>query len=232
MTTVISLGGSIVAPDRVDVTFLADFALLIKGFLEREAERRFVIVTGGGSPARVWQKAYREIAGGQSLDTEADWIGVAATRLNAELVRAVFAPYAKDRVVHDPSADIAFTGRVLVGAGWKPGFSSDYDAALLAARFDASGVINLSNIAKVYTADPKEKPDAHPIDKISWADFRKIVGDEWTPGKNLPFDPVASAFAEKEKLQVICVAGRDLENVRKILSGESFVGTTIGELNV
>jgi uridylate kinase len=120
------------------------------------------------------------------------------------------------------------TGRVLVAAGWKPGFSSDNDAVLLAERFGAGLVINLSNIKQVYTDDPQKNPEAKPIDSISWPDFRVLVGDEWKPGKNVPFDPVASRHAAELGLKVICAAGRDLENLGKILRGESFLGTTIG----
>jgi uridylate kinase len=227
MTTVISLGGSIVAPDKVDVQLVGRFAALIDGILSGDTSRRFIIVTGGGSPARVWQNAYREISAAFDADS-ADWIGIAATRLNAELVRAVFSRWCADPVVTDPGTVETFRGRVLVGCGWKPGFSSDYDAALLASRFGADTVVNLSNIAQVYTADPKEDASAKPLEKISWPAFRKIAGDTWTPGKNVPFDPVASAFAEKNGIKVICASGRDLENVHKILAGEPFFGTVIG----
>jgi uridylate kinase len=55
-----------------------------------------------------------------------------------------------------------------------------------------------------------------------------MVGDEWTPGKNVPFDPIASRHAEKIGLKVICAAGKNLENLKKILCGEDFTGTTIG----
>jgi uridylate kinase len=55
-----------------------------------------------------------------------------------------------------------------------------------------------------------------------------MVGDEWVPGKNVPFDPVASRHADRIGLKVICAAGRDLANLRKILQGEDFLGTTIG----
>ena len=88
-------------------------------------------------------------------------------------------------------------------------------------------MINLSNIEKVYTADPKKDPSAKALDKISWKDFRAMVGDKWIPGKNVPFDPVASRHGEKIGLKVICAAGRDLENLKKILHGEDFTGTTI-----
>ena len=225
--TVISLGGSIVAPNGVDIPFLKDFVNLIRSFIEADANRRFIFVVGGGGPARQWQNAYREIAGDKTVDEEADWIGITATRLNAQLVKAAMSEWCNQDVVTNPMEVAPLTGRVLVAAGWKPGFSTDFDAVLLAERFKADAVINLSNIEKVYTADPKKDPLAKPIDKISWADFRAMVGDEWIPGKNVPFDPIASRHAEKTRLKVICAAGKDLENFRKILSGEEFYGTTI-----
>jgi uridylate kinase len=228
MMHVISVGGSIIAPDKVDTVFLKDFSSLIVEFIRADKDERFILVAGGGSPARVWQNAYREIAGEAFIANEADWIGVAATRLNAELLRAALFEWAPNPVVLDPSAVGVWGGRVLVSGGWKPGFSSDYDAVLLASRFGADTVVNLSNIAKVYTADPKLDPDAKPIDSIGWSDFRKIVGTEWVPGKNVPFDPVASALAEKENVHVICAQGRNIDNTRKILRGENFSGPTIG----
>jgi uridylate kinase len=227
MVSVISLGGSIVAPDRVDEEFLREFVALIGDFLTRDEKRRFIFVVGGGGPARVWQKAYRNIAGAVKNE-QADWIGIMATRLNAQLVRGIFGDWCRQEVVTDPTQVEPLMGRVLVASGWKPGFSSDYDAVLLAERFEADSVINLSNIPQVYTADPKEDPDARAISRISWEDFRAMVGDEWVPGKNVPFDPVASRHAAKIGLKVICAAGRDLANLRKILSGGDFLGTLIG----
>ena len=227
MVTVISLGGSIVAPDGVDSEFIAAFIDLLKTELAADEKRRFILVVGGGGPARRYQQAYRAIVG-QGSDEQADWIGIMATRLNAQLLKGVFGDLCTQEVVTDPSQVGPFVGRVLVAAGWKPGFSTDFDAVLLAERFQADKVINLSNIAKVYTDDPRNNPDAKPIDTISWADFRAIVGDDWVPGKNVPFDPVASKHAAKIGLKVICAAGKDLENLKKILSGQDFVGTTIG----
>ena len=226
MVTVISLGGSIVAPGGVDVDFLKKFASLIRSFIEADSNRRFILVVGGGGPARQWQNAYREISAAIK-DEEADWIGIMATRLNAQLLKAVMDELCNQEVVTNPAEVPPLTAHVLVAAGWKPGFSTDYDAVLLAERFGADMVINLSNIEKVYTADPKTDPNARPIDKITWADFRFMVGDEWVPGKNVPFDPVASRHAEKIGLKVICAAGKNLDNLKKILLGEDFTGTTI-----
>ena len=225
MVTVISLGGSIVAPDGVDEAFLKDLRALVGDFLSRDDKRRFIFVVGGGGPARAWQKAYRNLCSSPA-DEQADWIGIMATRLNAQLIRGVMGEWCSQDVVTDPTQVEPFMGRVMVASGWKPGFSTDYDAVLLAERFQADMVINLSNIEKVFTDDPKKNPDAKPIDSISWADFCSMVGDEWTPGKNLPFDPVASKHAAKLGLKVICAAGKDLPNLTKILMDEAFTGTT------
>jgi len=228
MVTVISLGGSIVAPDKVDVDFIKNFTDLIRSFIEKNSDRHFIFVVGGGSPARQWQNAYKQMRRVKdAADEEADWIGIMATRLNAQLIKAMMSEWCNQEVVINPAEVKPLTGHVLVAAGWKPGFSTDYVAVFLAERFGADMVINLSNIEKVYTSDPKTDADARPIDKISWKDFRIMVGDEWVPGKNVPFDPVASRHAEKIGLKVICAGGKNLENFRNILNGEEFSGTII-----
>lgn len=226
MVTVLSLGGSIVAPDKPDPEFLSSFVRLVRQWLAQDNSRKLILVVGGGGPARAYQSAYKAVVPDGDND-QADWIGIMATRLNAQLLKAIFADICPGDVVYDPTKVDIFAGRILVAAGWKPGFSTDNDAVYLAERFDAQTVINLSNIAKVYTDDPRNNPEATPIDSISWADFRKIVGDEWVPGKNVPFDPVASIHAQKAGISVICAAGRDIENLSAILDGKPFTGTTI-----
>ncbi len=233
MVKVLSVGGSIVAPDKPDTAFLVSFSAMIRRWLEGDSERRLIFVVGGGAPARVYQKAYKECIELSSekveyTDSEADWIGVTATRLNAQLLRSIFYDICPNDVVCDPTAPFDFNGRILVAAGWKPGFSTDTDAVYLAERFDAKTVVNLSNIEKVYTDDPKTNPDATPIDTISWPDFRKMVGDEWVPGKNTPFDPIASKKAESLGITVICADGKNINNIKSILDEEEYVGTTIG----
>ena len=230
MVTVLSVGGSIVAPQTPDVDFLRQFTLTIREWLKEDAGRKIIMVVGGGAPARNYQDAYRKICeqqGATASDNEADWIGITATYLNAQLLKACFADLCPNSVVYNPTEPSIFAGQVLIAAGWKPGFSTDYDAVLLAEKFSANCVVNLSNIEKVYTDDPRKNPDAKPIDKISWDKFIEMVGTEWTPGKNLPFDPIASAKARKMGLKVICASGKNIENLKNILNEKSFVGTTI-----
>jgi len=226
-TKVISLGGSIVAPDKVDSNFLLAFRAAILEYLERRPGHRLILVCGGGGPAREYQRAYRAVVPEADADT-LDWIGIAATRLNAELLKQLFREICLEQVVTDPTAVSVFPGRILVAAGWKPGFSTDYDAVLLAERFQADTLLNLSNISKVYTADPKNDPKAKPLDSISWKDFQKLVGNTWSPGINVPFDPVATEQAARIKLRVVVAGGRDIDNLKKILNGERFKGTVVG----
>jgi len=80
----------------------------------------------------------------------------------------------------------------------------------------------------VYSDDPKKNPAARPLDRLSWKDMIAIVGGEWTPGKNTPFDATAARAAAQARIRVIFAEGRDLANLSRILTGGVFVGTTIG----
>lgn len=228
MTKVLSVGGSIVVPNEPDTIFLKNFAKTVIEWLSKDDSRKLILVVGGGAPARIYQGAYKDVVGESNYDNNtADWIGITATRLNAQLLKSIFSSLCTDDVVYDPTTVEKFTGRILVAAGWKPGFSTDTDAVFLAEKFNAKTVVNLSNIEKVYTDDPKKNPDAKPLDSISWADFRKMVGDEWVPGKNCPFDPIASKKASELGLTVICAGGKNIENIRAILDDKDFIGTKI-----
>lgn len=223
---ILDLGGSIVAPDHIDTPFIKEFRDFLVNWLEEDSNRKAILIIGGGGAARKYQSAYREIDPNPTHD-EQDWIGIAATRLNGQLLRGVFKDYCKDNVIINPETEGSFKGRVMIAAGWKPGFSTDYDSVVLAKRFGAKTVLSLSNIAKIYTDDPKKNPDAKPVDKMTWDEYKKLCGDEWTPGKNIPFDPVATKLAAELKIKVIAAAGKDLDNLKKIFNEEEFFGTTI-----
>ena len=224
--TVFDFGGSIVAPEKPDIPFLRRFLVFMTDWLENDLSRRAIMVVGGGGAARAWQGAVREMAPDTPHDS-LDWVGVMATRLNADLVRALLGPLCPDPVVTDPTENFPFTGRVLMAAGWKPGFSTDYDAVVLAERFNADKILMLSNIAQVYDDDPNNNPAAKPLESLSWDEYKAMAGTEWKPGANVPFDPVASARASEAGLTVIAAAGRDLDNLKAILAGKDFIGTVI-----
>ena len=142
---VLSVGGSIVAPEGPDVEFVKKFVSLIKQYLAEHKKDKLIFVVGGGGPARIYQNAFRAVIE-TSLDSSteaADWIGIMATRLNAQFVKASFGDLCREAVVTDPTVAEEFTGSVLLAAGWKPGFSTDNDAVLLAEKFGAKTVVNL-----------------------------------------------------------------------------------------
>jgi uridylate kinase len=211
----------------VDAAFLRSFAAMVERYLRGDEGRKLIIVCGGGSLARDYQAALREAAAAASSE-DLDWVGIAATRVNGELVRRILRTWCVDDLVTDPTAVSVFAGRVMVAAGWKPGFSTDNDAVVLAQRFSASRVINLSNIAKVHSADPRVDPQARPLDMLSWKEMLAIVGGEWTPGKNTPFDATAARAAASSRISVVFAEGRDLQNLERILTGGTYIGTTIG----
>ncbi len=221
-TIVLSLGGSLIAPDGIDVAFLKRF----RNHIQKKRDTRFIIVCGGGMTCRRYQDAAKRL--GVKGHTDLDWIGIKATRLNAELVRTIFGKEAHAVVVGDPSKKVKTQRRVIIGAGFEPGCSSDLDAVLLAKAFGAKTLINLSNITHAYTKDPRKHKDARKIERCSWSEFQRIVGTRWIPGGNFPFDPKASLLAKKMGLRVIIAKGSDLDNLDRVLSEKAFVGTQIG----
>ena len=80
-TIIISLGGSLVAPNEIDLGFLKLFKRCLQKYL---GTKQFIILVGGGKIARNYQKALLEI--GAKSNTR-DWIGINVTKLNAEQVK-------------------------------------------------------------------------------------------------------------------------------------------------
>jgi len=222
-TIIISLGGSLIIPENIDVDFLKDFKKLI---LSHAAQgKKFVIITGGGKINRKYNEAAKEIANPSHEDL--DWIGIAALKLNAELLRVIFSEYAHNEVISNLSNKFSFEKPIAIGSAYKPGRSSDWDAVMAAKTIGAKKLINLSNIDYVYDSDPKINLNAKKIERISWADFQAIIPTEWTSRLSSPFDPIASELAQKEGMQVIIMNGKPIDNLAKCLNGEKFLGTII-----
>ncbi|MBU1029321.1 UMP kinase [Patescibacteria group bacterium] len=222
--TILSLGGSLICPDEgPDAKFVTRFIDLIKRRVGRG--ERFALIVGGGKVCRRYQAAATKIR--PLTLTELDWLGIKVTHLNAYFVLTALGDLAHESVIENPTQKIRLKKPVVVGAGWKPGCSTDHDAVLLAENLGAKTVINLSNIDYVYDADPRINSAAQPIKLMSWTELRKMFGTEWQPGLNSPFDPVAARRAQRLKLKVIMANGRNLKNLEKILDGDNFRGTII-----
>ncbi len=220
-TIIMSLGGSVIVPDKIDIKFLKSFKKIVEKFVKKGY--KFVIYCGGGKIARDYQKAASKF---KVSNRDLDWIGIHATVLNANFVRILFGNIAEDFIVTNPTSKIKFNKKILIAAGWKPGWSTDYDAVLLAKNLKINTMINMSNIDYVYDKDPKKNRNAKKIKNINWKGFRKITGNKWKAGLNMPFGPVAAKKAEKLRLKVI-VIGKNLRNFESLLNDKKFDGTVI-----
>lgn len=231
---VMSIGGSLIVPQAgIDTNFLSKLNKFIRDQLAHSAgsgqapTKQFFLVSGGGKLARDYRDAGAKVIKHELTADDLDWLGIHSTRLNAHLLRTIFRDIAHPFILKHYDIIQKPTQPVVVAAGWKPGWSTDNDAVLICEDYGSKEVINLSNIDQVFDKDPKEFKDAKPIDKISWADFRKIVGDKWIPGMNAPFDPIAAKKAEELGVKVIVLNGNNFENLEKCFRGEDFLGTVI-----
>lgn len=224
---VISVGGSLIIPNGgINIDFLTKFNTFIRAQLSGSA-RQFFLVVGGGQTARHYIDAGQEVVGHGLIPDDLDWLGIHASRMNAHLIRTIFRDIAHPKVIKHYEIILKVTEPIAVAAGWKPGWSTDYCAVMLCQDYGVVEVLNLSNIDQAYDKDPKKFPAARPIDRITWRDFRNIVGDTWTPRMNRPFDPIASKLAEELGIKVTIVNGHNFENLEKYFKGEEFVGTVI-----
>jgi len=211
---VMSVGGSLINPGQIDIGFLKRFKSFIK-----KSPYKFILVCGGGKPAREYIAGARELG----LNTESqDWVGIAGTMLNAELLRQLF----KSLPVEQKPRKVNFK-KVFVVSGWLPGCSTDFDAVLWAKKHGVKAVFNLSNTDYVYSKDPRKFKDAKPFRKISWRDYKKMISSKWEAGISAPFDPVASRAAEKAGMKVFVINGQKLRELENAIQDKSFVGTVI-----
>ncbi|MDA3839942.1 MAG: UMP kinase [Patescibacteria group bacterium] len=224
-TYILSLGGSLIVPEIgiIDWKFLKAFRTLILARIKKG--EKFFIISGGGATARNYIQAADRIV--KTSDNDRDWLGIHATRLNAHLLRTIFRDVAQASIIKNPSFKLQVKKKVVIAGGWKPGWSTDYVATLIAQEYEIEKIINLSNIDYVYTQDPKENPNAQKIEEIDWTNFQKIVGKKWSPGLNAPFDPIASQKCNQLNLEVSILNGKNIKNLIKYFEGDKFKGTII-----
>lgn len=224
-TIVMSVGGSLIVPDQIDTDFLSRLKTLIEQ--ETANGRRFIIITGGGKTSRRYVDAANTISELNSDDM--DWLGIHTTRLNGHLLRTIFRDLAHPVMITNPDdiLDVPEEASLVIGAGYRPGSSSDLQAVRVAERVGAKKMINLSNIDYVYTDDPRTNPKAEKLEDITWEAFRKLIPEEWTANLSAPFDPIAAKRAEASNIEVAVINGQKIEELRNYINQESFIGTRI-----
>jgi len=226
-TVVVKLGGSLIVPNGgLDIAYIKKFYKFIRKQVA-EKNRRFFILIGGGVLSRHYRDAGAEITGRELPPEDLDWLGIHATRLNAHLFRTIFRDLAHPNIIKKYEFVQKPEKPIVIAAGWKPGWSTDYDAVILAQDYNIKTIIKMSNTDYVYDKDPNKYKDVKPFSRISWKDYRAMVGDEWKPGKHEPFDPVAAKLASELYTRVFYLDGHDIKNAEKAIDGKEFRGTII-----
>jgi uridylate kinase len=223
---VISLGGSLIAPDRMNIEFLDKFKRTI---LKHKRKYNFVIVCGGGKPARNYINGLEDedIKNKESLQC---LLGIGITRLNARFMTYFFGEPSNDGIPRDMKEvknllmkhDIVFCGALR----YSKKETSDGTAAKLARYFDTD-FINLTNVHGLYEKDPKKFRSAKFITEISHKNFLKMVKQvHYKPGQHFILDKKAAKIIKKYNITTY-ILGPDLKQLENLLEGKHFVGTII-----
>ncbi len=221
---VLSLGGSLIAPNEIDLKFLREFK---KTILKNTKKFKFVVICGGGSIARKYIAPLREIGTAHNLQ---GLMGISITRINARFMNYFFKidpekgipSSIKDIKKHLKKQDIIFTGGLI----YKTESTTDSNAAEIAKYFKTE-FINLTNVSGLYNKNPEENKDAKLIPEISWEDFNKIaIKIKFKPGQHFVLDQTASEIILKNKIPTY-ILGKSMKNLNNLLNGRKFKGTTI-----
>ncbi len=219
---VISLGGSMIIPDKVNVKFLKEFKKII---LKNSKKYRFVIVCGGGSLARKYISGLQKKS--HKIQSSA---GIAATRANAKFMSCFFNQNPLQEIpqsIKKIKKQIKKQNIVFCGAlEFKPKQTTDSNAAEIAAYFKTQ-FINLTNVLGLYDKDPKKYKNAKFIPKISWTKLLKMAHQkEFKPGQHFVLDQTSSKIILKNKTPTH-ILGTNLKQLDNVLNNKKFKGTLI-----
>ena len=223
---VLSLGGSLIIPNDIDVSFLEKFK---KTILRNTKRYKFVIVCGGGSVARKYISGLEN----ESLSKKKfhqGLLGIASTRLNARFMTYFFGNDANKGIPHDMKEiknmlkiyDVVFCGALR----YAENETSDATSAKL-SNFFGTDFINLTNVTGLYTKNPLKHKDAKFIPATDWSTFHKMANKEkFHPGQHFVIDQTASKIIMEKKIKTY-ILGQDLTQLENVLNGKKFKGTLI-----
>ena len=222
---VLSLGGSLIIPDKVNIKLLEQFKAIIRKFYKTH---KFVIVCGGGAIARAYIEALKKE---HRTEYEISQAGIRATRMNAMFMMQFFGKKeANDTLpknMEEVKANLNTNNVVFCGAlRWVPHSTSDSTAAKLAS-FLKTDFINLTNIKGLYTSNPLVHKSAKFIPKDDWKTFEKRAHKHgFKAGQHFVLDQKASTIIREHKIKTY-ILGDDMNNLKNLLAGKRFIGTTI-----
>jgi len=225
MRITICFGGAILAPGNPDAACIQEIVKTIRKL--RAQKHEILVVVGGGELARAYINAARELNVSNILQ---DNIGIAATRLNAQLLISALGDLAEPSpvTIFEKAVRAMLKDKVPVMGGTTPGQTTDAVAAMLAQSSKSEILVVFTNVDGVYTADPKVDSKAKKIDKMTADELAKIVGvEEVTPGMKTIMDPVAVKLLQRSNIETLVMGKHEIKRLPEILNGAKHTGTTI-----
>ena len=223
---VISLGGSLIVPDKIDFKFLKDFVKTLK---KHTNKWKFVVVCGGGSIARKYIELLKHEK--RASEKELSQAGIKVTRLNAQILMELFGrKEANDRLpmnMKEVKDNLRKNNIVICGAlRYAPKSTSDGTAARL-SHFLGAEFINMTNVKGLFTANPFTNKGAKFIPYESWEKFDKRANAmTYHSGQHFVLDQKAATMIRKDKIKTYIIDA-NTKNIDKILAGKKFTGTLI-----
>ncbi len=226
MKIVISIGGSILAPDGADYEYIKKFSSVIRDFTKND-EDEIGIVVGGGKIARKYIESARKFGADNFF---ADLIGINATHLNARILIAALSDISNlepCKTITDAEKEMK-NNKVVIMGGTHPGHTTDGVAAMLAEYIKADLFVIATSTDYVYTKDPRKYKDAKKLENLSFDELIKISGQiEMGAGSSTVVDLVAANIMKRSDMKTIVLHAGDVENLRCALRGEKFFGSVI-----
>ncbi len=229
-TVVVALGGSLLRPEVEERhKWLKEMVEVIGTGVK--SGTKVALVVGGGAPAREGIELARPV-----IDDLAhlDRIGIAATRLNATIVREAIAEGGVDvsgkipKSIEEAVRELDDFNAVVMG-GTVPGHTTDAVAIRLAIQSGATKCVIATNVSKVYSQDPKENSEAVAFDSLTLGELQEIVGppEHAEAGGSKVVDPIGVGEALENNLPLDVLDGRDPMRIMLSLNGEEFEGTKV-----
>jgi len=216
------LGGSILGSPP-DAGVVRRYSGMISDVLKQKQRHKAVVVVGGGATARHYISVAREI--GLSHE-EQDRIAIQASRLNARIVGMSLGVDKVAATIRGAVSNVE-AHRLAVMGGLKPGITTDTVATLVAEAWHSDLIVKASDQEGIYTADPRQHPDAKLLSTVSYSQVVQILGGKHSPGIHSIVDPVAVERIAKNRLRLVVVKGDNPENIVRAINGEK-VGTMVG----
>jgi uridylate kinase len=222
-SVVISLGGSIISKERLNLKLMEEFSETMKSISTYD---RFGIVVGGGKLARTYISDLKKY---NVNDNILDEIGINATRINA-LAMTTFFDDVNSKIptnIND-AAEMIHNYRYVVMGGTEPGHTTDTVSTLLAERIGSKILINATSVDGVYSSDPKIDEDAKKFSKLSYNEAISLsIKNSTGAGTNVFMDITSLTIAKRAGIKIFVVNGFNLNEYKNILYNEKCDGTII-----